>query len=162
MKRWYLSILLAISLSLFTVAITAQQPCSGISSLAECPDTGCGNGDGELNKKKNRTDDTPSNIQSRTLGQIRAFSEPASRVRGQDRTSIAFREDRGVVVKAFLLDARVSAKDHQLQTRWRTEQGLSPRSHLIQKCVKGNSGDSRDRTSPAQGWMGFRQTGFSG
>jgi hypothetical protein len=111
MKRWYLSILLTTILSLFTVAVTAQQLCSGISSLAECPNTGCGSGDGELNKKKNRTDGSPPNIEARTLGQIRAFSEPASWVKGQDRSSIAFRENRGVVVKAFLLDVRVSGKE---------------------------------------------------
>jgi hypothetical protein len=79
--------------------------------MSECPDVGCGNGDGKLNALKNRTDDSPPNIQSRTLGQIRAFSEPATWVRNQDRSSIAFRETRDVVVKAILRDARVSGKE---------------------------------------------------
>jgi hypothetical protein len=111
MKRCYLIILLATTFFISSLVLTAQQPCSGISSLNACPDTGCGRGDAELNKKKNRTDDTPPNTQTRTLGQIRAFPEPTSWVRGQERSSIAFRENRGVVVKAFLLDARVSGKE---------------------------------------------------
>lgn len=95
----------------FSLTVSAQPPCTGITSLADCPDTGCGNGDGLLNTKKNRTDDTPDNIQTRTLAQIRAFSQPSSWTRNQSRASIAFREDRGVVVKGYLRDARTSGRE---------------------------------------------------
>jgi hypothetical protein len=101
----------AIALVSFSFTTTAQQPCTGISSLADCPNTGCGQGDSNLNALKNRTDAAPPNIQTRRLGQIRAFSEPSSWTRGQDRSSLAFRESRGVVVKAFLSDARASGKE---------------------------------------------------
>jgi len=42
------------------------------------------------------------------LGQIRAFSQPSSWVKGSERSSLAFREDKGVVVKAFLRKAHTS------------------------------------------------------
>lgn len=85
-----------------------QQPCA--TSLANCPPEGCSTGDAELNKKKNRTEE-PTDILKRTLGQIRAFSQPSSWVRGDERSSLAFREDKGVVVKAFLRDARTSGRE---------------------------------------------------
>lgn len=106
---------LLVSLLVVFCAVGYAQPlnpsCTGITSLSDCPDTGCGNGDGLLNQKKNRTDDTPDNIQTRTLSQIRAFSQPTSWTRNQSRASIAFREDRGVVVKAYLRDARTSGSE---------------------------------------------------
>jgi hypothetical protein len=114
MKRApFVLLLLTLCLTALQLEARAQiQPCtSSVDSLSECPLEGCGGGDGELNKMKNRTDVTPSNIQTRTLGQIRAFSEPASWTRGQSRSSIAFREGRGVVVKGFLRDARKSGKE---------------------------------------------------
>src|SRR5262245_32780644 len=80
-----------------------QQPCA--TSFAKCPPEGCSTGDAELNKQKNRTEE-PTDILTRTLGQIRAFSQPSSWVKGSERSSLAFREDKGVVVKAFLRNAR--------------------------------------------------------
>ena len=103
-----LSALVVISLAIVS---GGQVPCDGITSMAECPLAGCGRGDAKLNAMKNRTDDSPPNIQVRTLAQMRAFSEPASWPRNRDRTELAFREGRGVVVKAVLLDAHLSGKE---------------------------------------------------
>ncbi len=106
-----LTLLCALCCASLSFVTSAQEPCTGITTMDECPDAGCGQGDGKLNLMKNRTDDSPPNIQARTLSQIRAFAEPSTWVRNQERDAIAFREDRGVVVKAYLRDARVSAKE---------------------------------------------------
>jgi hypothetical protein len=107
-------VVVAIALCLFVpcLIVSAQQPCpTSITSLDDCPDTGCGRGgDGELNRKKNRTS-SPDDVEVRTLGQIRAMSEPDTWQTGQDRSSIANGEDKAVVVRAYLIDARQSGPE---------------------------------------------------
>lgn len=113
MKRslFVLTLLCVCCLASPAFVTSAQGPCTGIATMTDCPDVGCGVGDGKLNAMKNRTDDTPPNIQSRLLSQIRALAQPSSWVRNKDRSPLARRENRGVVVKAYLLDARISAKE---------------------------------------------------
>jgi hypothetical protein len=89
-------------------AVTQQQPCA--TSLADCPKEGCSTGDPELNKQKNRTE-APETVTAMTLSRIRAWNEPSSWPKGKERSSLAFREDKAVIVKAFLRDARVSGKE---------------------------------------------------
>lgn len=91
-----------------SVAVTHQQPCA--TSLANCPKEGCGTGDPELNKRKNRTEPAAT-VTPMTLSKIRSFSEPSSWPRGKERLSLASREGKAVVVKAYLRDARISGKE---------------------------------------------------
>lgn len=109
MRLYLLSAVLCAGLVYFT-QVPAQTQGACATSLATCPKEGCSTGDGELNKKKNRTTE-PTDILTRTLGQIRAFSQPSSWVRDSERSSLAFREDKGVVVKGILRDARRSGKE---------------------------------------------------
>lgn len=111
MKRIFaLALVTTLCLTALTLITTAQQPCAGITSLADCPDAGCGGGDSQLNRRKNRTIN-PTNVQTRTLSQLRQFSQPHSWPSGQDRSSLAFRENTAVSVKGYLSDARKSGRE---------------------------------------------------
>lgn len=89
-------------------------PCADvISSLDDCPVTGCGElGDAALNTAKNRTT-LPSRVRRLTLDDMRRIPQPASWNTGADRTSIQGpgREGSAVSVTAFLLKARAEGKE---------------------------------------------------
>lgn len=89
-------------------AVVAQSACA--TSLADCPVEGCSTGDPELNKQKNRTAE-PTTVTPMILSQIRAFNEPASWPKGKERSSLAFRETKAIMVKVFLRDARRSGRE---------------------------------------------------
>ncbi len=109
---FFTCIILFVLSSLAVSPASAQVSCAGINSLSECLMTGCGGGDGELNKRKNRTAvPSAANILSRTLDQIRGWQQPVSWQSGGDRVSLAFREDKAVAVMAYLRDARKSGKE---------------------------------------------------
>jgi len=109
---FFTCIILFVLSSLVVSPASGQVSCAGIDSLSECPVTGCGGGDGELNKKKNRTVVPPAaNILSRTLEQIRGWQQPNSWQSRSDRDSLAFRENKAVVVMGYLRDARKSGRE---------------------------------------------------
>lgn len=113
MKRLAIAVLTFSACLLCLVAVSfAQQPCpNNIRSIEDCPETGCGRGgDAELNRLKNRTANA-SDPQQRTLGQIRAMSQPRTWQAGDDRSSLADRENTAVVVRAYLHDARQSGSE---------------------------------------------------
>ncbi len=89
-------------------------PCSDlITSIKDCPDTGCGEaGDAELNRAKNRMD-APSHVINTTLDDIRRLPQPQSWDTGAARTSIRGPrgEGAGVVVSGFLLKAKAEGKE---------------------------------------------------
>lgn len=86
-----------------------------LSSIAECPDTGCGSGadpDPLLNKAKNRTDaPDPSGLRTMTLDAIRSLTQPGRWTAGSDRTPLegAGKEGTPVVVTGFL---KIAKQEH--------------------------------------------------
>jgi hypothetical protein len=110
-------ILLTSFLAVLTLCVTAigqeRAPrCAGISTLAECPDTGCGGpgADPLLNQMKNRTE-AAADPETLTLGQIRRLAQPRRWAPGQDRSILANNEARAVVVTGILARAKVSGKE---------------------------------------------------
>lgn len=107
--------LAALALAALTLSAGAQEQLrrcpTSIHNISQCPAEGCGvGGDGPLNRMKNRT--TPAaDPEESSLGQIRQISEPDDWEVGQERSSIAATEEKAVVVRAYLRDARASGSE---------------------------------------------------
>ena len=80
-------------------------PDDGVASIAECPDTGCGdNGDALLNRAKNLVPTITTTV-VKTLDSIREMAQPTRWNTGASRTSITGpgKEGTAVEVKGFVL-----------------------------------------------------------
>jgi len=78
------------------------------TSLAQCPDQGCGGGDAKLNVKKNRTDVPTGAVESWTFEEIMHIEgeRPTTWQTGQDRTAVEeLGEDTPIALVGYMIGA---------------------------------------------------------
>jgi hypothetical protein len=112
---------LSLILAFLTLWAFAQDPgitpstCPpGITSIAGCPDTGCGDiGDALLNQAKNRTDiPAPAAVQDLTITDLAGISQPASWKTGTPRDSLVGPGREGTPVR-LIGRLKIAKREHQ-------------------------------------------------
>ena len=91
----------------------AQKKPKCAASLDVCPSVGCVEGDGNLNKQKNKVEEPHSgSVEEMTISEIVGLEEPDSWTKGKTRGELKdLGEGKAIVVKGYLIHAKVSAAE---------------------------------------------------